>query len=58
MLAGDMRLKRTNIWLKQSSLDKLKTQSRKTLIPVSALIRKAIETYLASLEEPKKGRRK
>ncbi len=58
MLTDDMKLKRTNIWLKQVHLDKLKSVSRKTLVPVSALIRKSIETYLASLEKPKRGRKK
>jgi predicted DNA-binding protein len=58
MLTDDMRLKRTNIWLKQSSLDKLKSVSRKTMIPVSALIRKSIETYLASIEKPRRSKKK
>jgi predicted DNA-binding protein len=58
MLTGDMPLKRTNIWLKQTHLDRLKAVSRRTLVPVSALIRRAIETYLASLEKPQKKKSK
>jgi predicted DNA-binding protein len=58
MLAGDMALKRTNIWLKQTHLDRLKAVSRQTMVPVSALIRKAIETYLTSIEKPRRKRAK
>jgi predicted DNA-binding protein len=43
-IRGDM--KRTNIWLKQEHLKRLKALSEKTGAPVSALIRKAIEEYL------------
>jgi predicted DNA-binding protein len=39
-------MKRTNIWLKEDHLKKLKALSEKTGAPVSALIRKAIEEYL------------
>ncbi len=39
-------MKRTNIWLKEDHLKKLKTLSEKTGAPVSALIRKAIGEYL------------
>jgi len=39
-------VKRTNIWLKEDHLTKLKVLSEKTGAPVSALIRKAIEEYL------------
>jgi predicted DNA-binding protein len=39
-------MKRTNIWLKDEHLKKLKIVSEKTGAPVSALIRKAIEEYL------------
>jgi len=39
-------MKRTNIWLKEDHLKKLKALSDKTGAPVSALIRKAIEKYL------------
>jgi predicted DNA-binding protein len=39
-------MKRTNIWLKDDQLKKLKVISDKTGAPVSALIRKAIEEYL------------
>jgi predicted DNA-binding protein len=39
-------VKRTNIWLKEDHLKKLKVLSENTAAPVSALIRKAIEQYL------------
>jgi predicted DNA-binding protein len=39
-------MKRTNIWLKDEHLKKLKALSEKTGAPVSALIRKAIDAYL------------
>jgi predicted DNA-binding protein len=39
-------MKRTNIWLKDDHVKKLKVISEKTGAPVSALIRKAIEAYL------------
>ncbi len=39
-------MKRTNIWLTDEHLKKLKALSEKTAAPVSALIRKAIEEYL------------
>ena len=39
-------MKRTNIWLEDEHLKKLKALSGKTGAPVSALIRKAIEEYL------------
>ncbi len=39
-------MKRTNIWLKDSHAKKLKALSRKTDVPVSALIRRAIDEYL------------
>lgn len=39
-------MKRTNIWLKEDHLKKLKALSEKTGAPVSALIRKAIEKYI------------
>lgn len=53
--AADMPLKRTNVWLKQTQLDRLKSVSRRTLVPMSALIRKAVDTYLSTVEKkPKK----
>jgi len=39
-------MKRTNIWLRDDHVKKLKAISEKTGAPVSALIRKAIEAYL------------
>jgi predicted DNA-binding protein len=39
-------MKRTNIWLKEDHLKKLKALSEDTGAPVSALIRKAIAKYL------------
>ncbi len=39
-------MKRTNIWLKENHLKKLKVLSNKTGAPVSVLIRKAIDEYL------------
>jgi predicted DNA-binding protein len=39
-------MKRTNIYLRDDHLKKLKALSEKTGAPVSALIRKAIEEYL------------
>jgi len=39
-------MKRTNIWLSDGQLKKLKALSEKTGAPVSALIRKAIAEYL------------
>jgi predicted DNA-binding protein len=39
-------MKRTNIWLNEQHLKKLKVLSEKTGAPVSALIRKAIAEYL------------
>jgi predicted DNA-binding protein len=39
-------MKRTNIWLQDDHLKKLKVLSEKTGAPVSALIRKAIAEYL------------
>ena len=39
-------MKRTNIWLQDDHLTKLKVISERTGAPVSALIRKAIEEYL------------
>jgi predicted DNA-binding protein len=39
-------MKRTNIWLEDEHLKRLKALSKKTAAPVSALIRKAIEEYL------------
>ena len=39
-------MKRTNIWLRDDHLKKLKAISEQTGAPVSALIRKAIEEYL------------
>jgi predicted DNA-binding protein len=39
-------MKRTNIWLKDSQAKKLKALSKKTDIPMSALIRRAIDEYL------------
>ena len=56
MLTGIMPLKRTNIWIKQVTLDKLKKESRRTLIPMSALIRRALENFVDSLDKPKRKR--
>jgi len=39
-------MKRTNIYLREDHLKKLKAISGRTGAPVSALIRKAIEEYL------------
>jgi len=39
-------MKRTNIWLDDGHLKKLKALSEKTGAPVSALIRKAIGEFL------------
>jgi predicted DNA-binding protein len=39
-------MKRTNIWLKDDHVKKLKAVSEKTGAPVSALIRMAIEEFL------------
>ncbi len=39
-------MKRTNIWLKDSHAKKLQALSKKTDIPMSALIRRAIDEYL------------
>jgi len=39
-------MKRTNIYLREDHLKKLKAISEKTGAPVSALIRKAIEKYI------------
>jgi predicted DNA-binding protein len=39
-------MKRTNIYLRDDHLKKLKVLSENTGAPVSALIRKAIEEYL------------
>jgi predicted DNA-binding protein len=39
-------MKRTNIWLRDDQLKKLRVISENTGAPVSALIRKAIEAYL------------
>lgn len=39
-------MKRTNIYLREDHLKKLKALSEKTGAPVSALIRKAIEKYI------------
>jgi predicted DNA-binding protein len=39
-------MRRTNIWLDDGHLKKLKALSEKTGAPVSALIRKAIAQYL------------
>jgi len=39
-------MKRTNIWLEDGHLKKLKALSEKTGAPVSALIRKAIEKFI------------
>jgi predicted DNA-binding protein len=39
-------MKRTNIWLTDEHLKRLKVLHGKTGAPVSALIRKAIEEYL------------
>jgi predicted DNA-binding protein len=39
-------MKRTNIWLSDAQLKKLRTVSQKTGAPVSALIRMAIDSYL------------
>jgi predicted DNA-binding protein len=39
-------VKRTNIWLREDHLKKLKALSEKTGAPVSALIRKAIDEYV------------
>jgi hypothetical protein len=39
-------MKRTNIWIGEADLRKLKTLSDKTGAPVSALVRKAIAEYL------------
>jgi predicted DNA-binding protein len=44
-------MKRTNIWLRDDHLKKLKEISEDTGAPVSALIRKAIDAYL---KKPKK----
>jgi hypothetical protein len=41
-----MYMKRTNIYLREDHLKKLKALSEHTGAPVSALIRKAIEEYL------------
>jgi predicted DNA-binding protein len=41
-----MKLKRTNMWLREDHLKKLKALSEKTGARVSALIRMAIEEYL------------
>jgi predicted DNA-binding protein len=40
-------MKRTNIWLADKHLKGLKTLSVKTGAPVSELVRRAIEEYLA-----------
>ena len=42
--------KRTNIYLEDDHLKKLKALSEKTGAPVSALIRKAIEEYLKKIK--------
>ena len=42
----DMYMKRTNIYLREDHLKKLKAISDQTGAPVSALIRKSIEEYL------------
>ena len=39
-------MKRTNIYLREDHLKRLKAMSEQTGAPVSALIRKAIEEYL------------
>jgi predicted DNA-binding protein len=39
-------MQRTNIWLRDDHLKKLKALSARTGAPVSALIRKAIDAYL------------
>jgi post-segregation antitoxin (ccd killing protein) len=42
----DVKLKKTNIWVSVTHWKELRALSRKTLIPVSALIRKAIAEFL------------
>jgi predicted DNA-binding protein len=39
-------MNRTNIWLKDDQLKKLKAVSEKTGAPVSEIIRRAIDAYL------------
>jgi predicted DNA-binding protein len=44
---------RTNIFLTQTELKKLRALSKKTGVPVAALVRRAVDEYLERLE--KKG---
>jgi predicted DNA-binding protein len=39
-------MKRTNIWLKDEHLKKLKAESAKTGAPASEIIRRAIDSYV------------
>jgi hypothetical protein len=41
-------MKRTNVWIKDDHMRKLKVLSGETGVPVSAVIRKAIALYLES----------
>jgi len=41
-------MKRTNVWIKDDHMRKLKVLSEETGVPVSAVIRKAIALYLES----------
>ncbi|HLW80631.1 MAG TPA: ribbon-helix-helix domain-containing protein [Candidatus Acidoferrales bacterium] len=52
---SDVTLKRTTIFLRPSIVARLKAVSRRTGAPVSELIRRGIDMFLAK-EEPKKKR--
>ena len=43
-----VHMKRTNVWIKDDHMRKLKVLSGETGVPVSAVIRKAIALYLES----------
>jgi hypothetical protein len=49
----DVKLKKANIWVSATHWKELRALSRKTLIPVSALVRKAIAEFLERQRESK-----
>ena len=55
-LCDEMKLEKTNIFLGASQRKELRRLSRATMIPVSALIRKAIAEFLDRNKKKPKGK--
>ena len=57
-MAGHSRsMKRTVVWLTDKQLKALAAISRKSLAPISALVRKAVTEFLNNDRKPRKPKR-